>query len=518
MRKNSWGDRMKKWLEKLAEGYRGAHESILFSDGRRNMTEEEFCTAVVQAHNRLVEAGVEHGMKILILIPISIELYILLYALWSIGATAVLFDSDMTFENMVECMKRVKPGIVFADSISGELAGKLQKKSKCSIIHKIQEVLSYKEGRASFCGKIEFYPSEHALITFTGGNVGLPKAVARKYQYLGVEEDFIQKHFTYEKGEIDFAVILLFTILNPMYGLRTVIPSKELNRISRIELAEQIQIEHVDRMVVTPFLLKRLTGYCLMYHTCFPTLKKVFVGGGPLYWQYLERINKVFPNAQVKLLYGCCEAEPITMYDLSWVTEEQKKAMCMGQGLLGGKITEGMCVKIIRNEPYVNFPNMTKSQFQKMCVEDCPGEIVVSGKYVVNSYLDGEGDTQNKIQADDIVWHRTGDLGQIKEDGLLYLYGRSRECVCYGQEEFYPFSEESRIYANFDVRQAAYFQWWEKRVLAVCCEREVYDAINNRKEEFHLDLVIRLDKIPLDRKHQSKIDYQSLHTMLSGNR
>lgn len=507
---------MKEWFEKLEERYSASSRKILFSDGGRQWSEEEFCQMVIQIHNKLIESGVLRGERILLMIPVSIELYAFLYGVWSVGATAVLFDSDMTFENRVECMKRVKPKMVFAAPKTEILADKLVKTAGLSSTKKIQEFFRNGSKKKMLEG-VANYQEEYALITFTSGSTGIPKGIARTYQYLEREQELIQKYFLYREGEIDFAVMPVFTSLNAMCGVKTVIPEvnikKNSEKIEKIVL--QIQEEGVNRLIISPNLLKQLAKCMDKKNTFFENVKKVFVGGGPFYYHLLESAERIFPNAQIKLLYGCCEAEPIAMINTALITQEQKKSMRLGKGLLGGKIVEEMLVKIIKNDPNINASNMTNEEFQEICVEDTPGEIVVSGEYVLGSYLNGEGNAKNKIQTEDTVWHRTGDLGQIREDGILYLYGRCKEQVCYRQEVFYPFSEESRIYENFDVRQAAYLQWSEERVLVVDCEQEVYKAICKQKEKFHSDLVIQIDRIPLDRKHRSKIDYKYLREILS---
>ena len=58
--------------------------------------------------NVLRQEGFQKGDDILLLEPISTRLYLFLVALWSIGATVVIFDPSASKEHIEKCLSRVE--------------------------------------------------------------------------------------------------------------------------------------------------------------------------------------------------------------------------------------------------------------------------------------------------------------------------------------------------------------------------------------------------------------------------
>ena len=62
-----------------------------------------------------------------------------------------------------------------------------------------------------------------------------------------------------------------------------------------------------------------------------------------LYFQDLWRKSeKIFINAEINALYGASEAEPISRLNFKDITEDDIRSMQNGNGLLAGKIVEGL--------------------------------------------------------------------------------------------------------------------------------------------------------------------------------
>jgi acyl-CoA synthetase (AMP-forming)/AMP-acid ligase II len=53
------------------------------------------------------------------------------------------------------------------------------------------------------------------------------------------------------------------------------------------------------------------------------------------------------------------------------------------------------------------------------------------------------------------LWHHTGDLGYLDEDGFLYLVGRKKDLIIRGGNNIYPTDVEAVILEHPDVQEAA---------------------------------------------------------------
>jgi acyl-CoA synthetase (AMP-forming)/AMP-acid ligase II len=149
------------------------------------------------------------------------------------------------------------------------------------------------------------------------------------------------------------------------------------------------------------------------------------------------------------------------------------------------------------------------------------GEIVVRGAHVLAGYLDGEGDAETKIRgggagAAGVVWHRTGDAGYLDAVGRLWLVGRCAARIDDDRGRLYPLAVEAAA-AGPGVARAALLELAGRRVLAV--ERRRGERLDLARLRAALawaqvDEVREVARVPVDRRHQAKIDYPRLRRAL----
>lgn len=83
------------------------------------------------------------------------------------------------------------------------------------------------------------------------------------------------------------------------------------------------------------------------------------------------------------------------------------------------------------------------------------GEIEVRGPHVFAGYLNQPAATAECFGAEG--WFRTGDLGQVSDDGYFSITGRARELIISGGYNIYPREVEEAILACPGVAEAAVF-------------------------------------------------------------
>jgi acyl-CoA synthetase (AMP-forming)/AMP-acid ligase II len=145
------------------------------------------------------------------------------------------------------------------------------------------------------------------------------------------------------------------------------------------------------------------------------------------------------------------------------------------------------------------------------------GEIVVTGDHVLQGYLGGVGDEETKFRVEGEVWHRTGDAGLLDELGRIWLLGRCAARIADAEGELYPFTVECVAMTFPEVRRAAALTHRGRRLLVV----EVTDTKPDLKERLkqamawaRIGEVRFLAVMPVDKRHNAKIDYPELHRRL----
>jgi len=97
------------------------------------------------------------------------------------------------------------------------------------------------------------------------------------------------------------------------------------------------------------------------------------------------------------------------------------------------------------------------------------GEVQVSGPNVITRYWERPEADAEAFTADG--WFCTGDLGQLDEDGYLFLVGRSKELIITGGYNVYPREVEEALATHPGVREVAVVgrpsKRWGEEVTAV---------------------------------------------------
>jgi acyl-CoA synthetase (AMP-forming)/AMP-acid ligase II len=247
-----------------------------------------------------------------------------------------------------------------------------------------------------------------------------------------------------------------------------------------------------------------------------PELQKIYIGGAPVFPGLLRTAKHFCPNAKITSLYGSTEAEPMAEIELSDISRADFEAMEQGKGLLAGRPVESISLHIIRDQWGVSIPPLDNAAFARaILTADEPGEIVVSGRHVLPGYLNAESHAETKFEVEGVRWHRTGDLGYLDGRGRLWLLGRCSAKVQDQRGTLYPFAVECAAMQNPAIHRAALAVVDGRRVLVIeTKERLTADAVLRSLSWMNLDQVVFLDRVPVDKRHNAKIDYVALNRKL----
>lgn len=497
-------------------------------DGEISISFADLDSRSAQAAAMLREAGIQRGDRVLLLVPMSVDLYVAVVAILRLGAVVTLLDPSAGVSHVDRCCQMAKPAALIAVSkaqILRLLSGGLR-----TIPRKFTIGLRWLPARSwnrldrtrPVHDLVDLSPEDPALLTFTSGSTGRPKAAVRTHGLLLAQHVALNEALGLGAETRDLSTLPVFVLSNLAAGLTSIIPDADLRAPGTIEPAPvlaQIDRHTPASVVASPAFLQRLAKACIDSGRSMPSFRKVFTGGAPVFWHVLDALARVAPNARVFSIYGSTEAEPIAEIALDQLSSNDRDATKRGRGLPCGVPVPHVRLRVIADRWGVPIGPFGSADLDRLSVPTGQiGEIVVTGRHVLKGYLDGRDDGETKFRVEGEVWHRTGDSGYLDEQGRLWLTGRCHGKVVGEQGTIYPLQVEAAAHAMFDLRRVAFIACRTRRMLVVEPGR-VFEAdserdILKRFEWARLDRVVVVDKIPVDARHNAKIDYPRLIRLL----
>ena len=471
--------------------------------------------------------GLRRGDTALIFVPMSATLYEILLGLWAVGASASFLDpasGGTAFERASEIL----PSAAFIGTPRAQML-----RLSSSALRRIP--LAYTVGPAlprtrSLHGArslepngsiVDVGPDSPALVTFTSGSTGTPKAAVRTHSFLQSQYEVLQNHLCLKPGQRDLATLPVFALADLASGATMIVPEADLRSPGSIDaprVLNQIDRLGVSRITASPAFLERLADECERRGQTIGSLMTLHTGGGPVFPRLLDRLRVIAPNARISAVFGSTEAEPISELRADDLNAETRRTVASGGGLPAGFPIAEIELRIVQATWGEPLGSLTQPLFDAMTSEPGEaGEIVVSGPHVLKGYLAGAGDAENKFDVDGTRWHRTGDAGYLDATGRLWLLGRAGERILDTRGVVYPFSVEAVALQDPAVRRAALVSVENLRVLAVewvTPGHAMADAMDTLAIE-GVDLIVPVDHIPVDTRHNSKVDYPALRRFLS---
>lgn len=499
-------------------------ERLALVDSNGAVSYGELARRVSAGAGHLQEIGLKRGQVVLVFQPVSIALYEILLASFHAGIRVMLADPSAGRSFLSHCCLRLRPDAFFGSW-----------KAQCLRL----SVAEMRDIPVSICSKGWFPLSKEwntdspavslakvsdddaALITFTSGSTGVPKAAVRTHGFLLAQHRVLSKSLDFQEAEVDLITLPVFVLANLASGLTSVIAATDLAKPGEPDVAvvlTQCEKFHVTRCAASPAFFE---GF-LRSSIGIPRFEKLFTGGAPVFPDLLQRLQMKLPESWIESVFGSTEAEPIAHFSVREANDLTDSITRRGGGLCAGAPVPEIELKIIGDR--WGTPVVTDSIDSLEMLPGQAGEIIVSGAHVLKGYLGGLGDEETKIRVRDKIWHRTGDAGWLDALGRVWLLGRCAEKLpafpC--SEDLpadalrYPFALECAMRAVFpDIRMAA-LVWKNQRTLVVGKKLDPVEesAVRNHSILLGVENLIWVESIPLDRRHQAKIDYPALRELL----
>jgi len=291
--------------------------------------------------------------------------------------------------------------------------------------------------KGSSYASVSLSPDDVAVLQYTGGTTGVPKAAMLTHANLTANSRQMCLHIGHGAEQCDrimgvlpmFHVFALTTVLN--FSVDT---AAEMILLPRFEIGQFLKTAKRTRptkLLAVPTMLTAINKAAADRPVHFDTLDYCVSGGAPLPFDVRHEFERL-TGARVVEGYGLTETSPI----------------------LTCNPCEGEVVK--DNSAGIAFPATTieirsLDDPHRLLPPGERGEVCARGPQVMKGYWNKPEET-SKVFVDGAI--RTGDVGYLDADGYLFLVDRIKDVIICGGYNVYPRMIEDALYDHPAVLEA----------------------------------------------------------------
>ena len=438
-------------IEMVADG---AGDRVVLGTRDGGLTGAGLFAAARRAAGRFIDSGASH----VVLLDLNSEAVpITLFGAALAGLPFVPVNYRLTDEQLATILGRVTPGVVVAGD---ETAARVPAGAALTVIPRSEIVAPVGEGSTTpDLPWVE--PDEIAVLLFTSGTTGEPKAAVLRHRHL----------VSYIIGSVEFLgagddeaqlisvppyhIAGVSSILSSLYGGRRMVYLPGFDPDSWVDT---VAVEKVTQAMVVPTMLGRILDRVDAGDRDISSLRHLSYGGGRMPIETIERAIKVLPDVNFVNAYGLTETSS-TVCVLT--PADHRDAVASDDPAVRGRLGS-----VGRPLPTVEVD--IRDPDGQPVEPGGRGEVWVRGEQVAGEYL-------GRPALTDDGWFRTRDAGWIDADGFVYLDGRLDDVIVRGGENLSPGEIEDTLMQHPSVAEAAVVgvpdaEWGEAVAAAIVVE------------------------------------------------
>jgi acyl-CoA synthetase (AMP-forming)/AMP-acid ligase II len=405
-------------LEMAAQGM-GEREAVV-CDGER-FTSAQLYEAAGRISRRIRASGAAH-LSLLDTSSPAVPLA-LFSAAWA-GVPFVPLNYRLTGSEVDGLIERVKPVLLIAGD---ERAAALRGRDGVTVMTRSELLAEARSGAPPPDPDWSMEPEEVAILLFTSGTTGAPKAAVLRHKHL---VSYILGSVEY-MGAADTDGLLMSvppyhiagmaSVLSSIYSGRKIVQLPNFTPGDWLRIAEK---ESITNAFVVPTMLGRIVDE--MEAKAIPppgALRAVAYGGGKMPLPVIERAMNLFPpTTDFTNAYGLTETSS-TIAVLG--PDDHRVAAFSDDPLVKKRLTSV-------GKPLPSVEVQIRDPEGRVLGSNERGEIYVRGEQVAGEYV-GRGS-----QLIDGGWFPTRDGGYVDDEGYLFLEGRTDDVIVRGGENMSP--------------------------------------------------------------------------------
>jgi long-chain acyl-CoA synthetase len=425
----------------------GDRPAVVGSEGR--FTWKGFAERIARAAGMLHTLGIGQGQRFAILCQNSFRHAELLHAGCRLGAVPVPINYRLAPPEIADVLENADCTVLVLDEAladlmaSEELApwsgnvlviGSLSTDRPWPVYDTMLE-------QAAPAQPIEPSEGDDALLLYTGGTTGRAKGV--RLSHLNIISNALQLGFELGPRSDD-----VYLRVAPMFHSADLLATPYamagaaqvfLPKFSGRALFEAIETYRVTVTLMTPTMLIMAMQEPDIDNYDLSSLRQVIYGSSPMTAEWIRKVLDRFEDVDFVQAYGLTETSPIlTLLHAA----DHKRAMATGR--------DDLLKSVGRQIPGVDLM-IVDSEGRELPAGQ-PGEVIVRGPNVSKGYLKRQDATAESFRQG---WFYTGDIGQVDDDGYLFLLDRKKDVIITGGEMVFSSEVEAALYQHPKVHECA---------------------------------------------------------------
>jgi len=445
----------------------------VISPGRRGRPEQACTFEELDRRSDILAAGLTRvgigaGARAALMVPPSIEMFSLVFAVFKAGAVPVIADPGLGAAAVGRCLAEAAPdafiGVPLAQAARAALGwGR-------ATIRRIVTTGRFRMGGGWTLRDLERLgerdlpfrtppPGATAAVLFTSGSTGPPKGVVYTHDHFLAQVEALRATYSIEPGEVDLCTFPLFALFAPALGMTAVLPDMDPTRPARADpekIVRDLIAYRVTNFFGSPALLRNLGRHGTARGTRLPSLRRIVSAGAPVPARVVEPVARMLAESvQVYTPYGATEVLPVTSIGSDEILQGTRALTDEGRGICVGRPVPGVEVEII----HVRDGTIERWSDDLRVPAGVTGEICVRGPMVTREYLARPDATrQAKIEAEPLgggFFHRMGDVGWRDDAGRIWFCGRKSQRVVSGRSVLFTIPCEAVFNTHPRVARSA---------------------------------------------------------------
>ena len=438
-------------VDRIARRFPG-NDAVVSVHQNRRLTYAQFAAETDRLAKAFLAAGVEHGERVGIWSPNSLEWVLVQYATAKIGAvlvnvnpayrlseleyalrqsgvsTLVLLDRYKTSEYLVMVrevrgsLPALREVVIIGDTEPDE--GETGWDDYVACAGEVEDAaLTERKARCQF--------DEPINIQYTSGTTGFPKGATLSHHNILNNGFFIGEGCRYTDADRVCVPVpfyhcfgmVLGNLAITTHGAAIVIPNWTFDPALTLEAVAKekcTSLYGVPTMFIAELALPNFKDYDLH------TLRTGIMAGSPCPVEVMKRVQSEMHMPEVTICYGMTETSPVSTQTMTDDPLEKRTGTV-------GRVHPHIEVKIVDGEG-------------RILPRDTPGELCTRGYSVMLGYWENAEATALAIDA--ARYMHTGDIASMDADGYVNISGRIKDMVIRGGENVYPREIEEFLYTH----------------------------------------------------------------------
>jgi len=403
----------------------------------REITYTEFHRQACALAAELRRRGVRKGHRVAVMVPNCCELAVLYFACIYLGAVIVPINPALSKSDVQFILASSKPELMVAsatcaDAIKGFHANMLRLVTAQEAIKDSNEPDLISIGDPD--NTIEFVPLDTAdgedlvVIMYTSGTSAKPKGLAHKLGRMfrnaaafasaqGINQEsrfYLTLSMAYMGGFYNLLVL-------PFLCGASVVVDHVFDARSSLKFWDKAKNNKVNTLWLAPTVLSillRMDRGRTGEEFCRSSVRHTFVGFAPLPLKVKD---------EFETRYGVRLIENYGLSETLFVTARSQRSFS-GNGYVG-EAMPGVSLRIVNDEEEPIAPGLD-------------GEVQILTPDLMAGYLDADG---NLLGMDACAWFPTGDVGQLDDQGALFITGRKKDLIIRGGVNISPAAIEEAL-------------------------------------------------------------------------